>query len=65
MKLHKLPNKKNSYTCHFDFDIGYLVKSPCRCCDRCDDLPHCAKNCRLIDDIRGRLADAIPCTQRN
>lgn len=52
-----------TYTCHFDFEIGYLVKSPCRCCDHKDELPQCAHGCRLLDRVRDVLADTVPCTR--
>ena len=40
---------------NFDFDIGYLVKSPCR-----DNLPDCIQGCEILDQIQTVLADSIP-----
>jgi hypothetical protein len=64
MKYQKLPLQKYTYTCQFDFDIGYLVESPCRCCEKQDDLPQCARSCHRLDRVRGILADSISCTRR-
>ena len=64
MTSHKTPTDKYTYTCQFDFDIGYLVKSPCRCCEQHEDLPHCSRACHLLDRVRGILVDSISCTRR-
>jgi hypothetical protein len=46
----------------FDFEIGHLVKSPCKaCCDR-PLLPECANGCSLLDRIQTRLARGISTT---
>ena len=45
---------------NFDFDIGYLVKSPCRDCITKDSLPDCIKGCQILDQIQTVLADSIP-----
>ena len=44
----------------FDFDIGYLVKSPCRDCTSREDLPCCIEGCEILDQIQSVLADSIP-----
>ena len=44
----------------FDFDIGYLVKSPCRDCTTRDNLPDCVQGCDILDKIQTILADSIP-----
>lgn len=44
----------------FDFDIGYLVKSPCRDCGSREDLPNCVEDCEILDQIQTVLADSIP-----
>ena len=59
------PYRSYTYTCRFDFEIGYLVESPCRCCDQNRELPHCARTCRLLDRVRDLLTDSVPCTRRN
>ena len=45
---------------NFDFDIGYLVKSPCRDCMTSDNLPDCIQGCDILDQIQTVLADSIP-----
>ena len=44
----------------FDFDIGYLVKSPCRDCASREVLPNCVEGCKILDQIQTVLADSIP-----
>jgi hypothetical protein len=44
----------------FDFEIGYLVKSPCRDCGTREDLPECIQGCEILDQIQTVLADSIP-----
>ncbi len=58
-KIHKRPliNRRR-----FDFDIGYLVKSPCRECRDRLLLPKCADGCGLLDRIQTRLSRAISTT---
>jgi hypothetical protein len=48
---------------YFDFDIGYLVKSPCRDCLTRDKLPDCVEGCEILDRIQTILADSIPSEQ--
>ena len=45
---------------NFDFDIGYLVKSPCRDCTSREKLPDCIQGCKILDQIQSVLADSIP-----
>lgn len=47
----------------FDFEIGYLVKSPCRECDLLGRFPKCMDTCELLDKIHLRLSEAISCTR--
>ena len=49
-----------SETHSFDFDIGYLVKSPCRDCTSRENLPNCINDCEILDQIQTVLADSIP-----
>jgi len=46
----------------FDFDIGYLVKSPCKECPHSDNLPKCSDECGLIDRIQVVLSRGVSCT---
>ena len=49
-----------SDTNRFDFEIGYLVKSPCRDCVTREVLPECIQSCEILDQIQSVLADSIP-----
>ena len=64
MKLPRMPDLPYSYTCRFDFEVGHLVESPCRTCEQNKNLPRCTDACRIIDRVRGILADVVPCTRR-
>ena len=64
MKWHKHPQKTLSYTCKFDFDIGYLVRSPCRSCTDIAKLPACSRACTQLERVQTLLADSISCTRR-
>lgn len=43
----------------FDFDIGYLVKSPCRDCEERDLFPNCLDECSIIDRIHEVLSECV------
>jgi hypothetical protein len=43
----------------FDFDVGYLVKSPCRQCPSRNKFPGCLEQCTLIDHVQRLLAAGI------
>lgn len=43
----------------FDFEIGYLVKSPCLDCKNRSKLPKCHTGCQILDKIQNRLARGI------
>jgi len=50
----------------FDFEIGYLVKSPCRGCHlHALSFPACADHCEPLNQIQEILAPGIICTQPN
>ncbi len=48
----------------FDFEIGYLIKSPCRQCELRSALPRCAKTCALLERIQDRLSETVSCSRR-
>jgi hypothetical protein len=48
----------------FDFEVGYLVKSPCKECPRRGEIPACRDGCRRIDRIQEILAATISCQRR-
>lgn len=43
----------------FDFEIGYLTKSPCLSCELKKDLPKCHTECMVLDKIQTTLARGI------
>lgn len=43
----------------FDFDCGYIIKSPCRDCRQTKNLPYCSKNCLLLHQVQTRLVGTI------
>ncbi len=55
---------KKRFKYRYDFEIGYLVKSPCKKCVNNKTLPKCADNCSLLDKIQEILSEAVSCTRR-
>jgi len=47
----------------FDFDIGYLVKSPCRDCPERRRFPDCIDACAVLDHVQRLLAAGISCSR--
>ncbi|MFH2061184.1 MAG: hypothetical protein ABIJ59_20145 [Pseudomonadota bacterium] len=43
----------------FDFEIGYLTKSPCVECQNKSNQPQCHRDCSLLDKIQTTLAKGI------
>lgn len=43
----------------FDFEIGYLIKSPCLKCKNKSKLPKCHTGCLILDKIQTKLARGI------
>jgi hypothetical protein len=48
----------------FDFEIGYLVQSPCLQCSQRKALPYCIETCKMLERIHALLAEAVSCTRR-
>jgi len=48
----------------FDFEIGYLIKSPCRECEERSDFPGCADTCVTLGRIQAILSEGISSTRR-
>lgn len=46
----------------FDFEIGYLVKSPCRECPERERFPACAQDCKILDRVQRALARGVTST---
>ena len=44
---------------NFDFNIGHLVKSPCKACPTRENFPGCMEDCELLDQIQSVLSDSI------
>ncbi|MFZ3045056.1 MAG: hypothetical protein WA151_04010 [Desulfatirhabdiaceae bacterium] len=57
--------KHKKFIYRFDFEIGYLVKSPCRDCHRQEDIPKCIDRCAILERIHEALSTTIPCGQRH
>ena len=55
--------KKKPFKYRFDFEVGYLVKSPCRGCDQRPLFPQCIQTCRILDDIHTVMAESVSCTR--
>ncbi|NQT10223.1 MAG: hypothetical protein HQ573_03525 [Desulfobacteraceae bacterium] len=51
--------KKSMFNYRFDFEIGYLVKSPCKECNKQNSFPECADTCKMLDEIHGILSEAV------
>ena len=64
MKWQKHPQKTLSYTCKFDFEVGYLVRSPCRACEQVNKLPTCSRSCLQLARVQTLQADSISCARR-
>ncbi len=43
----------------FDFEIGYLTRSPCLTCEHQKNLPGCHDDCAILDIIQTALARGI------
>lgn len=43
----------------FDFEIGYLTRSPCITCENRKNLPGCHEGCPILDIIQTTLARGI------
>jgi len=48
----------------FDFEIGCLIKSPCRGCERRRNFPECIDDCTMLDKIQTRLSEAVSCERK-
>jgi len=55
--------KKNDTKHPFDFEVGYLVKSPCKKCNARDIFPKCLDSCEIIKKIHSALSNVIICSR--
>lgn len=46
----------------FDFEHGYLIKSPCKSCVDQTRIPDCFDNCRTLDRVQTTLAQGVVTT---
>jgi hypothetical protein len=49
---------KNGLTANY-FDIGYLVKSPCRNCEKARSLPGCMPQCKTLKEVQKILSQGM------
>jgi hypothetical protein len=49
----------------FDFEVGYLVKSPCKECPGRNGLPDCTDTCGILEEIQVILAKGVSCSGRH
>jgi len=47
---------------NFDFEIGHLVKSPCKQCAMAGNLPSCANQCEKLHAIQRILSRTMSCS---
>lgn len=59
----KHPYKKRLFDYRFDFEIGFLIKSPCRECEHREDLPECTRGCVVLDKIHSVLSHTVSCAK--
>lgn len=48
----------------FDFELGYLIESPCRSCVYRPNIPHCIDRCQILDRVQTTLAQSVVTTCR-
>lgn len=51
------------YKYKFDFEVGNLVKSPCKDCEDREHFPKCIDMCKMLDRIQTVLAEARSCSR--
>jgi hypothetical protein len=56
-------NRKPYHKRKFDFEIGYLIKSPCKTCITRYQFPGCIRSCDILDSIQNHLAQGISVTR--
>ena len=44
---------------NFDFNIGHLVKSPCKDCSTRGNFPGCIEDGEVLDQIQTVLSDSV------
>ena len=62
MKYPALKRKAPQF--RYDFELGYLIKSPCKGCPTRPRFPKCIDTCKVLDMIHARMADTVSCTRK-
>jgi len=63
---YKMEYKINKNFKHkFDFEIGYLIKSPCKECSIRSKFPKCIDECEKLDKIQTKLTDVLSSSRRS
>jgi hypothetical protein len=57
--VRRKPTTHDRHRCRFDFEVGWLVRSPCRDCREKSNLPRCADACATLDTIQRTLSKGI------
>lgn len=58
------PFASRSHRHRFDFEVGYLVKSPCKTCQIREVFPRCLDTCETLSSIHSELTECVSCTRR-
>ena len=58
-----MADRKNYAEHQYDFEIGCLVKSPCRQCWEHHRFPACSSDCDILDQIQTLLARSVLSTR--
>lgn len=53
--------EKTTENQNFDFNVGYLVKSPCKECATRESFPGCMDDCEILEQIQNALSESISC----
>jgi hypothetical protein len=64
LELLKYIPKLDAMNYRFDFEIGHLVRSPCRECQETVNFPECSETCIVLGRIQAILSEGISCTRR-
>jgi hypothetical protein len=46
----------------FDFEVGYLVQSPCKTCLNQHAIPDCVDHCQILARVQTALARSVTTT---
>ncbi|MGB5986860.1 MAG: hypothetical protein WBG37_16280 [Desulfobacterales bacterium] len=63
MKYPPLKNRPSKF--RYDFELGYLVKSPCKESPTRPHFPKCINACKILDMLHEKMANTISCSRKN